>query len=312
MEEKSRMIGNDSESNGFLVGLIMKVAIALESKNVKDMREMALELEGWELKEEEMDVKTKLFVEHILLAFSRVEIGLGVLDIAAEELTKVRDKMRVEGDKKAAEEFLDSVSECNCSICKSSKCGKCKRVIDNENSKIFSDYGICKRCYSEEPNIDEIYKDESIVPKSKYAGAPYDQEEDEERIRKALDRQDKLAKKKCSWGIDGCDCMQECCNKCGRWVDNDSAKIFKDYGICRKCYEDEPNIDEIYKDETIQPKGWDEREKRLSDVHKKIDELKKNFGFRDKKRIDWNRYHKKRRGRFKKDELSDEDKDDLK
>ena len=248
MEEKFGMIGmDDSKSNRNIVEMIKKIALAIESKNTTELREIAEELESWQPRGnwDDMDVRTKVFVEHVLVGFARIQLGLDILDKGANELGTVRGKME----------------------------------------------------HDDEP---------------KYAGAPYDQEKDEEKIRKALDRQDKLAKKKCRWGFDGCDCMQECCNKCGRLVDNDSTKIFKDYGICRKCYEDEPNIDKIYKDETIQPKGWDEREKRLSDVHKKIDELKKNFGFRDKKRIDWNRYHKKRRGRFKKDELSDEDKDDLK
>ena len=322
MEEKSRMIGNDSESNGFLVGLIMKVAIALESKNVKDMREMALELEGWELKEEEMDVKTKLFVEHILLAFSRVEIGLGVLDIAAEELTKVRDKMRVEDDKKAAEEFLDSVSECDCNICKSSKCGKCRRVIDHVNSKVFSDYGICIKCYSEEPDIDEIYKDESIVPKSKYAGAPYDQDKDEKDVRKA------------------CFSKTFTCDRCRIDYDIKKRKFIDNYSVCVRCVrafydwfdavkdahqkqdwknfkgkmkkltKDYDHLRRDWNDSFRSTKeNWDRREKRLDGFRKTSNEVRKKIDEMKKRAVEEERRAK---SGFKKDELSDDEKDDLK
>ena len=40
--------------------------------------------------------------------------------------------------------------------------------------------------------------------------------------------------------------------------------------------------------------------------------MKEDFGFRDKKGIDLDRYHKQRRGCFKKDELSEDEKEDLK
>jgi len=303
------MTGNDSESNGFLVGLIMKIAIALESKNVKDMREMALELEGWELKEEEMDVKTKLFVEHILLAFSRVEIGLGVLDIAAEELTKVRDKMRAEDDKKAAEEFLDSVSECDCNICKSSKCGKCRRVIDHVNSKVFSDYGICIKCYSEEPDIDEIYKDESIVPKSKYAGAPYDQDKDEKDVRKA------------------CFSKTFTCDRCRIDYDIKKRRFIDNYSVCVRCVRAfydwfdavkdahqkqdwfQEKMKKLTKDYDRTKEKWDSREKRLDNFRKTSNEVRKKIDKMQKRDAE-----EKRRAKsgFKKDELSDDEKEDLK
>ena len=56
----------------------------------------------------------------------------------------------------------------------------------------------------------------------------------------------------------------------------------------------------------------DEREKKLEELYKKVSWMKENFGFRDKKGIDWDRYNKKRRGRFKKDELAEDEKEDLK
>ena len=167
---------------------------------------------------------------------------------------------------------------------------------------------------------------------SKYAGAPYDQTIDEEKIRKAFDRQDKLAKKKCSWGMDGCDCMQECCNECGRLVDNDSAKIFKDYGICRKCHEDEPNIDEekIRKslrqleenesaiDKELEKRNltdyWDEVEKRRTEFKNKISDIDILKYRKPDGGIDWDKYHEERRRRkdcTKKTEFSDEDKEEL-
>ena len=442
-----RKTHDDSDRNYDIVHMIKKIAIGLEKKNVDDLRAIAHELEAWKPHGnwDKLDAKTKVFVEHILMALGRLQLGFEMLDKGAEELTDIRQKMEKDeihglmegGDKKAAEEFLDSVSECNCSICKSSKCGKCRRVIDHANSKIFSDYGICLKCYSEEPDIDEIYKDESIVPKSKYAGAPYDQEEDEERIRKALDRQDKLAKKKCSWGIDGCDCMQDdyadaktgfVCFKCGQrkigrstledivgnkmcgrcaralggkekgvihgLMEEDKSDFKKNMDELKREYDElkreanglaqgittenldrfcKRNLDSVDEEQkfTCEKCGerkrshapgasnckevdghkicaicyrafrnwfvktdkkldgfWvgndklsrDEREKRLSDLSKMFSLIHENFGFRDsgsgwvdwKKGIDWDRYHKKRRGRFKKDELSDEEKDDLK
>ena len=380
-----RKIPDDSDRNYDIVHMIKKIAIGLESKNVDDLQAIAHELEGWVPHGNwgKLDVKTKVFVEHILMALGRIQLGFELLDKGAGELTDIRQKMEkdeihdlmdeadheddferkmgelaseyheiVDEAQKITTENIDEFTRRNLDrvnrrekfTCE--KCGIEKRssAPGVNNRKEVDGHVICGRRYRAFKNwfektnrkLDEFW-DEN-VRKGTWDGGPIDPSVKEgisrlirdyslpngqidwdkfHRARKKMkdhkkDRQNKLTKKKCRWGFDGCDCMQECCNKCERLVDNDSAKIFKDYGICRKCYEDEPNIDEIYKDESIQPKGWDEREKRLSDVHKKIDELKKNFGFRDKKGIDWNRYHKKRRGRFKKDELSDEEKDDLK
>ena len=380
-----RKIPDDSDRNYDIVHMIKKIAIGLESKNVDDLQAIAHELEGWVPHGNwgKLDVKTKVFVEHILMALGRLQLGFELLDKGAGELTDIRQKMEkdeihdlmdeadheddferkmgelaseyheiVDEAQKITTENIDRFTRRNLDrvdrrekfTCE--KCGIEKRssAPGVNNRKEVDGHVICGRCYRAFKNwfektnrkLDEFW-DEN-VRKGTWDGGPIDPSVKEgirrlmrdyslpngqidwdkfHRARKKMkdhkkDRQNKLTKKKCRWGFDGCDCMQECCNKCERLVDNDSAKIFKDYGICRKCYEDEPNIDEIYKDETIQPKGWDEREKRLSDVHKKIDELKKNFGFSNKKGIDWDRYHKQRRGRFKKDEISDDEKEDLK
>ena len=381
-----RKIPDDSDRNYDIVHMIKKIAIGLESKNVDDLQAIAHELEGWVPHGNwgKLDVKTKVFVEHILMALGRIQLGFELLDKGAEELTDIRQKVEndeihglmdeaddeddferkmgelaseyheiVDEAQKITTENIDEFTRRNLDrvdrrekfTCE--KCGIEKRssAPGVNNRKEVDGHVICGRCYRAFKNwfertdkkLDDFW-DEKYVRKGTWDGGPIDPSVKEgisrlirdyslpngqidwdkfHRARKKMkdhkkDRQNKLTKKKCRWGFDGCDCMQECCNKCERLVDNDSAKIFKDYGICRKCYEDEPNIDKIYKDETIQPKGWDEREKRLSDVHKKIDELKKNFGFSNKKGIDWDRYHKQRRGRFKKDEISDDEKEDLK
>jgi len=381
-----RKIPDDSDRNYDIVHMIKKIAIGLESKNVDDLRAIAHGIDTWKPHGnwDKLDVKTKVFVEHILMALGRLQLGFEILDKGAEELTDIRQKMEkdeihdlmdeadheddferkmgelvseydeiVDEAQKITTENIDEFTRRNLDrvnrrekfTCE--KCGIEKRssAPGVNNRKEVDGHVICGRCYRAFKNwfertdkkLDDFW-DEKYVRKGTWDGGPIDPSVKEgisrlirdyslpngqidwdkfHRARKKMkdhkkDRQNKLTKKKCRWGFDGCDCMQECCNKCERLVDNDSAKIFKDYGICRKCYEDEPNIDEIYKDESIQPKGWDKREKRLSDVHKKIDELKKNFGFRDKKGIDWDRHHKKRRGRFKKDELSEDEKEDLK
>ena len=125
MEEKFGMIGmDDSKSNRNIVEMIKKIALAIESKNTTELREIAEELESWEPRGnwDDMDVRTKVFVEHVLVGFARIQLGLDILDKGANELGTVREKME----------------------------------------------------HDEE---------------SKYAGAPYDQDEDSDDIKRAFDKQ---------------------------------------------------------------------------------------------------------------------------
>ena len=412
-----RKTPDDSDRNLDIVHMIKKIAIGLESKNVDDLRTIAHELEAWVPHGNwgKLDVKTKVFVEHILIALARLQLGFEILDKGADELTDIRQKVEkdeihglmdeadheddferkmrelaseyneivdeaqeittenidrftrrnldrvdrrekftcekcgiekrssapgvnnrieVDGhvicarcyrafrnwfektDKKAAEGFLDSVSECDCSICKSSKCGKCGRVIDHVNSKIFSDYGICIKCYSEEPNIDEIYKDESIVPKSKYAGAPYDQDKDEKDIRRA--------------------CFSETftCEKCG--IEKRSSapgvnnrKEVDGHVICGRCYRAFKNwfektnrkLDEFWDEKYVRKGTWDGGPIDPS-VKEGIRRLMRDYSLPNGQ-IDWKRFHRARKKmkdhkerrnkeRYRKPEFSDDEKEDLK
>ncbi len=262
------MIGmDDSKSNRHIVEMIKKIALAIESKNTKELREIAEELEAWQPREnwDDMDVRTKVFVEHVLVGLARIQLGMDVLDQGAHELGEVREKL--------------------------------------------------------ERALDDLDREE------KYAGAPYEQDEDEDDIRRTFDRQDvenRIGR----------------CAKCRRVADRKS-KSFKDYGICKSCLDSTPDIDEIYNDKTIQPKSkasvgeelfpkemsWDEKERRRTELAKWFDKMKRNFSD-GKGWIDWKKYHESRekdardkrrkvnrgnrKGRYRKDEISDETKEDLK
>ena len=90
-----RKIPDDSDRNYDIVHMIKKIAIGLESKNVDDLRAIAHELEAWVPHGNwgKLDVKTKVFVEHILMALGRLQLGFELLDKGEGELTDIRQKM---------------------------------------------------------------------------------------------------------------------------------------------------------------------------------------------------------------------------
>ena len=90
-----RKIPDDSDRNYDIVHMLKKIAIGLESKNVDDLRAIAHELEAWEPHGDwsKLDVKTKVFVEHILMALGRLQLGFEILDKGADELTDIRQKV---------------------------------------------------------------------------------------------------------------------------------------------------------------------------------------------------------------------------
>ena len=90
-----RKIPDDSDRNYDIVHMLKKIAIGLESKNVDDLRAIAHELEAWvpHGNWSKLDVKTKVFVEHILMALGRLQLGFEILDKGAEELTNIRQKV---------------------------------------------------------------------------------------------------------------------------------------------------------------------------------------------------------------------------
>ena len=90
-----RKIPDDSDRNYDIVHMLKKIAIGLESKNVDDLRAIAHELEAWVPHGNwgKLDVKTKVFVEHILMALGRLQLGFEILDKGADELTDIRQKV---------------------------------------------------------------------------------------------------------------------------------------------------------------------------------------------------------------------------
>ena len=90
-----RKTPDDTDRNYDIVHMIKKIAIGLESKNVDDLRAIAHELEAWVPHGNwgKLDVKTKVFVEHILIALARLQLGFEILDKGADELTDIRQKV---------------------------------------------------------------------------------------------------------------------------------------------------------------------------------------------------------------------------
>ena len=378
VEGEYEMIGmDDSKENLHLVELIKKVALAIQSKKVKDLQEMVMELENWNPEDVSLDIKTKIFVEHILLAFSRIELGLDVLDKAANELEIVKSKMTKKNIKKATEKILDKNDESKYagdsynqeeneeSIRKAlsayfdkpkSKCGKCGRVVEFPKALIFADYGICLTCYLEEPNIDEIYNDESIQPKISWARLN-DREEDCRRcgetkkwknmkilggkyvcgecytsctawLKKDRTTKDKEIKNKKT--------SEEDCRRCGETKKLKNMKVLGRKYVCGECYtsctawlkKDRTTKDkEIKNKKTLEEnrwkntiferkdgESWDEHEKRLGDISKKLDEMERNRGRKYVDEAEWwldKRYGTDKQHCDKKD-FSDDEKEDLK
>ena len=90
-----RKVPDNSDRNYDIVHMIKKIAIALESKNVDDLRAITRELEAWVPHGNwgKLDVKTKVFVEQILIALARLQLGFEILDKGADELTDIRQKV---------------------------------------------------------------------------------------------------------------------------------------------------------------------------------------------------------------------------
>ena len=103
-----RKIPDDSDRNYDIVHMLKKIAIGLESKNVDDLRAIAHELEAWVPHGNwgKLDVKTKVFVEHILMALGRLQLGFEILDKGAEELTAIRQKV----EKDEIHELMDEAA----------------------------------------------------------------------------------------------------------------------------------------------------------------------------------------------------------
>jgi len=329
MEEKSRMIGmDDSKSNRNIVEMIKKIALAIESKNTTELREIAEELEAWQPREnwEDMDVRTKVFVEHVLVGLARIQLGMDVLDQGAHELGEIREKLERtldeldREDKYAGAPYHQDEDEQDIrrtldkqirDIEKRSRCARCQRVVDRESQQSFKDYGICKSCFDSVPNIDEIYSDETIQSKGL---TDYIEGEDLPRERHI--------------NTEG----NEQCHRCGSFNFFWKMKFLHGYSVCPWCFRgfmrwfekakkaDEPPVEEPKRD-------WDEKEKKRTEMRDAVDKMRRNFSDGDGW-IDWKKYHEARRkaarderlkdkrgnkkGRYSKDEMSDDTKEDLK
>ena len=101
---------DDSDRNYDIVHMIKKIALAIEKKNTQDLRNIAEELERWEPRGnwDDMDVRTKVFVEHLLVGLARIQLGLDVLDKGANELTEIRQEVE---EKEMNDAVVDSLDE---------------------------------------------------------------------------------------------------------------------------------------------------------------------------------------------------------
>ena len=334
---EKEMIGmDDSNSNRHIVEMIKKITLAIESKNTTELREIAEELEAWQPREnwEDMDVRTKVFVEHVLVGLARIQMGMDVLDQGAHELGEIREKLERTLDKLDKLDKEDKYAGAPYEQDKDEheirrtfdrqdvekrigRCARCQRVADRE-SKSFKDYGICKSCFDSVPNIDEIYNDETIQSKGL---ADYIEGEDLPRERH-IDRKG-----------------NEQCHRCGNFNLFYNMKFVHGYSVCPRCFRGfmhwfekvkETQEDRKVRDgEELFPKGmsWDEKERRRTELAKGLDEMKRKFSD-GKGWIDWKKYHEARRkaarderqktkrgnrkGRYSKDEMSDDTKEDLK
>ncbi|MBL76490.1 MAG: hypothetical protein CL763_06180 [Chloroflexi bacterium] len=171
------MTGRDeTERNYDIVLMIKKIALAIQNKDARDLRKIAEELQAWEPRQnwDDMDIRTKVFVEHVLLGFARITLGLEELDRGASELTELREEVERSSEdwwendddsewqdkldayaEVRSRSNLDSFSRRNPSkvdeeekfTCQ--KCGILKRksAPGVSNCKEVDGYKICGRCY---------------------------------------------------------------------------------------------------------------------------------------------------------------------
>jgi len=318
------MIGmDDSKSNRDIVEMIKKIALAIEKKNTQDLRNIAEELESWEPRGnwDDMDVRTKVFVEHLLVGLARIQLGLDVLDKGANELTEIRQEVE---EKEMNDAVVDSLDEDDyvgtktgfvCFKCGQRKvgsavledivgnkmCGRCARALGGKEKGVITSFN---------QKMDELQRE-------------YD-ELKREHVGLAQGITTENLDEFCKRNLDSVDDENKfTCEKCGERKRRSApgasnCKEVDGHTICAICYRAfrnwfvKPNkkLDNFWVENDKLSRN--KREKKLRDLYKKLEKMKEEFGFRDKKGIDWDRYHKQRRGRFKKDELSEDEKEDLK
>ena len=325
------MIGmDDSERNYDIVQMIKKIALAIEKKDTKDLQAIAQELEAWEPRDnwDDMDVRTKVFVEHVLVGLARIRLGLDVLDKGASELTEIRQEAE---EKEMNDAVLDSLDEDDyaatktwfvCFKCAQRKvgkavlednvghkmCGKCARALGRKGMDEFEKY---------HGRYDELVReyDEIVDEAQKITTENIDR-----FTRSNLDRVDRREK--------------FTCEKCG--IEKRSSapgannrKEVDGHVICGRCYRAFKNwfektnrkLDGFW-DENVRKGTWDGGPIDPS-VKEGIRRLMRDYSLPNGQ-IDWDKFHRARKKmkdhkkdrhnkeRFRRDELSDEEKEDLK
>ena len=277
-----RKIPDDSDRNYDIVHMIKKIAIALESKNVVDLRAIARQLEAWEPHGDwdKLDVRTKVFVEHILLGLGRIQLGIEQLDKGADELTDIRQKME-------QDEIHDVMDEAD----HEDDFERKMRELASEYDEIVDE---AQKITTE--NIDRFTR----------------------RNLDSVDRREKFTCEKC--GIEK--------RSSAPGVNN--RKEVDGHVICGRCYRAFKNwfektnrkLDEFW-DEKVRKGTWDGGPIDPS-IKEGIRRLMRDYSLPNGQ-IDWDKFHRARRKmkqhqekdrrnkeRYNKNELSDDEKEDLK
>ena len=279
-----RKIPDDSDRNYDIVHMLKKIAIGLESKNVDDLRAIAHELEAWVPHGDwgKLDVKTKVFVEHILMALGRLQLGFEILDKGAEELTDIRQK--VEND-----EIHDVMDEAD----HEDDFERKMRELVSEYNEIVDE---AQKITTE--NIDRFTR----------------------RNLDSVDRREKFTCEKC--GIEK--------RSSAPGVNN--RKEVDGHVICGRCYRAFKNwfektdrkLDEFWNEKYVRKGTWDGGPIDKAKTNAFVRKLMRDYSLPDGQ-IDWKKFHRARREiekrlrkerhnkeRYRKDELSDEEKEGLK
>ena len=326
------MIGmDDSERNYDIVQMIKKIALAIEKKDTKDLQAIAQELEAWEPREnwDDMDVRTKVFVEHVLVALARIQLGLDVLDKGASELTEIRQEVE---EKEMNDAVLDSLDEEDYAATKTwFVCFKCaqktvgKAVLeDNFGHKMC---GRCARALGRkgmdefEGRYDELVREYDEIIKETDEAQKITTENIDRFTRRnldSIDRREKFTCEKC--GIEK--------RRSAPGVSN--YKEVDGHKICGRCYRAFKNwfektnrkLDEFW-DKKVRKGTWDGGPIDAS-IKESIRRLMRDYSLPNGQ-IDWDKFHRARRKmkehqtkdrrnkeRYNKNELSDDEKEDLK
>ena len=318
------MIGmDDSKSNRDIVEMIKKIALAIEKKNTQDLRNIAEELESWEPRGnwDDMDVRTKVFVEHLLVGLARIQLGLDVLDKGANELTEIRQEVE---EKEMNDAILDSFDDEDyagfdfvCFKCGLRKIGKAE-LEDSVGNKMC---GRCARALGGKNTSDLMTKLDELKRENVDLAQKITTENLDRFCKRDLDNVDEDEK--------------FTCERCGI-LKRKSAPAVSNYRdvdghkICARCYRGFKHWMERVKDckkpDFLQRPSrknkksknlkeyWDKREAYRDEIFRKLEEMKRNQKREYVDEAEWwldKRYGTDKQHCDKKD-LTDDEKEDLK